>query len=278
MEESLAAEQAVEMTGPAAALVEQAFAEYLGHWNRLVSTTNWEKGHIISQWRRRLMETGAPQQVYSDEAWSRRVGNVSGQHVGRLRRVYEQFGEVYPQYPGLYWSHFQAAVDWPDAEMWLEGAVHSGWSVAQMRAQRWEALGRPEGQRPADEEFAAAEPDDDLGPAEDAAPSSRPSSVEGSMSVVEGPDFGDEGEASRDGTAGAAPWEETDPSSPASRVEPVRPFEHLGKLPEDLAAAFESFKLAILAHKLTGWTDISCGEVLAALDALKQLASAPAGQ
>jgi hypothetical protein len=163
--------------------------------------------------------------------------------------------------------------------MWLEGAVQSGWSVAQMRAQRWEALGQPEGQRPPDEELSAAEPDDDLGPAEDAA-TSRSSSVEGSMSVVEGPDFGDEGEASGPGPDGAsgAPWEEASPSQPASLAEPVRPFEHLGKLPDDLAEAFESFKLAILAHKLTGWTAISCGEVLAALDALKQLASAPPGQ
>jgi hypothetical protein len=224
------------------------------------------------------LAAGAPQQAYSDAAWSRRVGSVSGQHVGRLRRVYEQFGEVYPQYQGLYWSHFQAAVDWPDAEMWLEGAVQSGWSVAQMRAQRWEALGRPEGERPHDEELSPAEPDDDLGPAEDSEPSSRPSSVGGSMSVVEGPDFGDESAASGPDGHGAAPWEEAGPSQSAAAAEPVRPFEHLGKLPDDLAEAFESFKLAILAHKLTGWAEISCGEVLAALDALKQLASAPTGQ
>ena len=29
------------------------------------------------------------------KAWARRVGNVSGQHVGRLRRVYDRFGENY---------------------------------------------------------------------------------------------------------------------------------------------------------------------------------------
>ena len=280
MEEHLVAEEAAQISGPAAALVEEAFVEYLGHWNRLVSTTNWEKGHIISQWRRRLMEGDAPQQACSDEAWSRRVGNVSGQHVGRLRRVYEQFGEVYSQYQGLYWSHFQAALDWPDAEMWLQGAVESRWSVAQMRTQRWETLGRPEGQRPSEQDLGAAEPDDDLGPAEDSARPSAPSSVEGSMSVVEGPDFGDEIDATaRDGGAsGGAPWEEAGPAEPESSEEPVRPFEHLGKLPDDLAEAFENFKLAILAHKLTGWTAISCGEVLAALDALKQLASAPAGE
>ena len=74
----------------------------------------------------------------SDEAWSREVGGVSPQHVGRLRRTYERFGAVHKQYPGLYWSHFQAALDWPDAEMYLEGAVQNDWSVSQMRNQRWE--------------------------------------------------------------------------------------------------------------------------------------------
>ncbi len=37
-------------------VIEEASAEYLGRWNRLVSTTNWEKGRIISQWREALIE------------------------------------------------------------------------------------------------------------------------------------------------------------------------------------------------------------------------------
>ena len=56
-------------------------------------------------------------------------------------RVFERFGEVYDQYAGLFWSHFQAAIEWSDAEMYLEGAVQNDWSVAQMRNQRWEAMG-----------------------------------------------------------------------------------------------------------------------------------------
>ncbi len=66
--------------------------EFVGRWNTLISTTNWEKGRIIGQWRQALIETGAPATCYSDEAWSKRVGGVSSQHVGRLRRVFERFG------------------------------------------------------------------------------------------------------------------------------------------------------------------------------------------
>jgi hypothetical protein len=143
-----------------AALLEDASAEFLGRWNRLVSTTNWQQGRIISPWRQNLLSAAAPIQFCSDDAWSRRVGNVSPQHVGRLRRTYEQFGEVHEQYPGLFWSHFQAALDWPDAEMWLEGARLSGWSVAQMRRQRWQATGAVADQEPHDGDVVDAEPDE----------------------------------------------------------------------------------------------------------------------
>ena len=101
------------------------------------------EGRIIHEWRTSLVDSQASPTQYSDEAWSRRVGNVSGQHVGRLRRVFERFGGVQPSYANLYWSHFQAALDWNDAEMWLEGAVQNNWSVAQMRSSRWLAMARP---------------------------------------------------------------------------------------------------------------------------------------
>src|SRR4051812_31545091 len=109
------------------ALIDQTSEQYLGQWKRLVSTTNWEKGQIIHEWREALRGSDAPAGEYSDESWSRRVGNVTPQHVGRLRRAYERFGAARGEYAGLFWSHFQAALDWEDAEMWLEGAVQSGW-------------------------------------------------------------------------------------------------------------------------------------------------------
>ncbi len=38
-------------------------------------------------------------------------------------------------------------------------------------------------------------------------------------------------------------------------VEFVRPFEKLAELPDDVTEAFESFKLAILRHKMEGWNE-----------------------
>ena len=272
--EDLDAEEEAEVDSEA---VEQASAEYLGRWNRLISTTNWEKGRIISAWRQALVESDAPQQAYSDEAWARRVGNVSGQHVGRLRRVYDRFGDSYNNYSGLFWSHFQAVLDWDDAEMWLEGAVQSNWSVAQMRDQRWEAIGAPEDKKPRPEDVITGEFDEDSQSYEDDAPST----IDGSLDVVRDPDAEEsEGEADEfDPSVDSLPFEaDTLPESdcadaPASS--PVRPFENLPQLPDDIQDAVESFKLAILAHKMTGWEDVSCDDVVAALNALKQLALAP---
>ncbi len=165
--------------------VEHASQEFIGRWNRLVSTTNWEKGRIIQQWREALIDVGAAAQEYSDETWSRRVGGVTGQHAGRLRRVYQRFGASYGKFPGLYWSHFQAAVDWDDAEMWLEGAVHSQWSVNAMRNQRWETLG----QTAEDSPVIESEVDEDFEPAMNAAPDD---AVRPQLAEIRGGDDDDE--------------------------------------------------------------------------------------
>ena len=107
----------------ASAAPDDASQPFVGRWNLLVSTTNWEKGRIISEWRQALIDTDRPAREYSDESWARLVGAVTGQHAGRLRRVYERFGKTSQEFRGLYWSHFHAALDWDDAEMWLEGAI-----------------------------------------------------------------------------------------------------------------------------------------------------------
>jgi len=254
---------------PGTVVLEETSAQYLGEWTRLVSRTNWEKGRIIHEWREALQAAAAPPQECTDEAWARRVGGVSGQHVGRLRRVHERFADAAEQFPGLYWSHFQAALDWHDAEMWLEGAVQNAWSISQMRDQRWEALGAVESERPTDE-VAAADFDEDYTPP-----------VE-SMSTITG--AGDEVHAAHDFSAAAeeAPFGTDDDvdgydsndGDAAASVE-VRPFEHLPQLPDDLAEALESFKLAIVRHKLAGWSEVSSEDVLAALDGLKGLTLAP---
>jgi len=121
-------------------VVDSNSESFVGRWQSLVSQTNWEKGKIISEWRQAKIDDGSSSSQYSDEAWASMVGFVTCQHVGRLRRVYDRFGESWSTYAGLYWSHFWAALDWDDAELWLEGASQSRWSISQMRRTRAKAM------------------------------------------------------------------------------------------------------------------------------------------
>ena len=260
-----------------AGALDQTSQQFVGQWNGLVSTTNWEKGRIIDEWRQALVDTGAAAQEYSDEAWARRVGAVTGQHVGRLRRVHGRFGATAQEYEGLYWSHFHAALDWDDAEMWLEGAVLSDWSVSQMRKKRWEAMGAVASDRPQDVEIVVAEVDEDVKPdAADSAAQRRTDAVSEQQGgpIPEGPDFGDEALPPQSGHDESSASTYAD-EHPTETIEFVRPFENLADLPEDLGEAFEAFKLAILRHKTDDWKQISREDILAALDALKELALAP---
>ncbi len=250
-------------------LIDQTSETFLGQWSRLVSTTNWEKGRIIWQWREALAQSDAPVSEYSDDAWSRRVGNITPQHVGRLRRAWERFGAVRDDYDGLYWSHFQAALDWVDAEMWLEGAVQNHWSVAQMRSQRATTLGlldEPlEGNAASDSDWDQDAADAAGGPAGDVMKEVRSpvSATEESESFSASDDDSSDDDLSVD--------EMTD----GAELEPVRPFANLPSLPPDVSEAFETYKLCILRHKLGGWTEISRADLLASLDSLKELALAP---
>jgi hypothetical protein len=275
------AESTATATEPLAESLVVASQPYVGQWNRLVSTTNWQKGRIIGAWRQSLAGQGLPVSEYGDEAWARLVGGVTGQHVGRLRRVFARFGETYEQYAGLYWSHFQAALDWNDAEMWLEGAVSSGWSVARMRDERWRVLGEVESERPRDEDVVASETDEDSEPARTSQPLSP---ITGQYDEVrgprlEGPDFGDNSDshAGAGGQAGSTAGQASS-GTPADAEELVRPFEGLPDLPDDLQEAMDALKLAILHHKADGWRAIGVADVLRALDGLKALTTAPSGE
>jgi hypothetical protein len=256
-----------------ATLLAETSIEYVGRWNRLISTTNWEKGRIICQWREALQQADAPAANATDEAWSQQVGGVTPQHVGRLRRVYERFGDVFEQYAGLYWSHFQAACDWPDAEMYLEGAMQSGWSVSQMRDQRWEAMGGVPESKPCDADIVPAELDEDVSAVND---DPLPATISESLGEVHGAEdaYDDEPRAREDDetdASGHMPPVADSPSAP-----PLRPFEALPPLPADLNEAFELMKLAILSHKVSSWQEIARDDVLAVLESLRQLALAPA--
>jgi len=253
-------------------LIVQTSSEYVGLWNRLVSTTNWEKGRIIFLWRQALQQAAAPVAGCTDEAWAQQVGGVTPQHVGRLRRVYERFGEVCQQYPGLYWSHFYTALDWPDAEMWLEGAMQNNWSISEMRHQRWEALGALPDLKPRESEIFISETDEDDAPADDRRV---PEIISETFGEVHDPARERQPSDAMD-LDGSEPVGSDIAASRAKSAAPFRPFENLPTLPADLNEAFELFKLAVINHKLAGWQDIALDDVLAVLDALKQLALAPA--
>lgn len=255
--------------------------EFVGRWSTLISTANWEKGRIITEWREALMGSQSPSLAYSDEAWSRRVGGVSPQHVGRLRRVYDRFGSTQDSFAGIYWSHFLAALDWDDAELWLEGAVQSRWSVSQMRRTRWESMGSQPELEPNEQDIVAdgsiaSGMDEDYTPLAEV---DEATGVEdGPRSVAEGPrpdgpDFGAEdysassssevGDENDDGL----PWDDEFKSPGES------PFAKLPSLPVDLAEALEQFKLAIIRHRADAWAEVSQADIHRALDALKAFVS-----
>jgi hypothetical protein len=254
------------------ALIDQTSEQFLSQWKRLVSTTNWDKGQIIHAWRQALGASDAPTSEYSDEAWSRRVGNVTPQHVGRLRRAYERFGAIRDDYPGLYWSHFQAALDWDDAELWLEGAVQNDWSIAEMRHQRWEANGGIDPQ-PADDETSLSTPwDEDADPQE-------ADVVSGTLGTVASPARTDADETDNEAGYDRSQFDDaatSDTEGATARGEPFRPFADLPSLPADVNDAFEAYKLCILRHKLAGWQEISRDDLVSSLESLKQLALMPA--
>lgn len=253
--------------------LQQVSRPFVGRWNRLVSQTNWEKGEIILQWRLALIASGAEPDSYSDEMWSRQVGGVSPPHAGRLRRVAERFGATQSSYPGLYWSHFLAAIQWEDAPMWLEGAAASGWTVQQMREQRWKTLGELPAEDPAAIPLEAELLDEDVEPSAVSDDEAARGEAWGSSGPLpEGPDFGDEDPRASEGDPQYA--SERDALSGGVEADaplPVAPFAELPPLPEDVAEVVEQFKLCIVRHRGDGWQEVGPEAVLQALEGLRQL-------
>lgn len=249
---------------PADAIEEEKLSElanpFVGMWNQLISTTNWEKGRIVSEWRQALIESGAKSQQYSDEAWANRVGGVTAPHIGRLRRVHDRFVSTYESFEGLYWSHFLAALDWDDAPLWLEGASQEKWSVSQMRDRRWQSLGAVETDRPLTGDIVVVDTDEDVVmPAQGGGSTKEYGDEPGSSSgpMTERPDFGEEGEdelTSLSGSTAASAAPVFD-DAVAGGESAVQPFSGLPELPDDLSDAVESLKLSILRHKTSGWNE-----------------------
>ncbi len=265
----LTAETALELDPQAQTVT----APFVGQWHTLISQTNWGKGKIISEWRSALIASDASSISFSDETWTKQVGAVTSQHVGRLRRVYERFGQSFASYPGLYWSHFLAAIDWDDAELWLEGAMRSNWSISEMRKTRWETSGGDPKHAPRDEELITSEVDDDFDAltAENDEESDREKRdrAESSGPLAEGPDFGEEDyEPSMAGQSQPGDPGFESESFDASK-EQGNPFMGLPELPPDVSDAMEQFKLSIVRHRASKWADISQKQMHDVLDALK---------
>ena len=286
---------------PNSPLIDQLSKPIVGQWNVLVSQTNWEKGSLILHWRNELIAAGFPNTVYSDEAWARHVNNVSAQHVGRLRRVSERFGNTHQNFSGLFWSHFSVALDWEDAELWLEGAVQNSWSVAQMRVQRWDAIGVVGEQKPQDSDVFAA----DFGTTdfeEDTCQQPLADRIEGrhativsanvvgsggvveagavegfdasSVAVPEGIDkpAKKKGQTKKDKTKHSSSDGLRDTMMKTGEV--LMSLKEISAYPVDLAEPMELLKVAILNHKLAGWPSVSADQIRRSLDALRMLAVA----
>ncbi|MDR3233535.1 MAG: hypothetical protein LBT46_07735 [Planctomycetaceae bacterium] len=262
---------------------------HIGKWNKLVSQTNWEKGTCILNWRSELAAAGLPGTAYSDDSWSKRVG-ISPQHTGRLRRVAERFADKQSSYTGLYWSHFNAAFDWDDAELWLEGAVQNGWSVTQMKVQRAETVGASDDMKPREEDIFTGEIEEDSYFSPESVHRQTPQTIEertaviGAADITEGFDAGSGQSAEPSDTPSNRKAAKPNKKTPlaAGALENITTAVALAKLqclhlPEDFTEALEKLMLSVLNHKAAGWKKVSQQELADLFDLLKTLVYAVEG-
>jgi hypothetical protein len=153
-----------------------------------------------------------------------------------------------------------------------------------MRRQRWQAIGAPDELKPDDSDIVSAEVDEDSLPDWDARSAGSPGEVAevrapGAAAADDATDraerTGGNGGPTDDQTGSGQPDRKTSPDLGAPEVTGSRPFEDLPPLPDDLAEAVEVIKLAIVAHRMEGWSSVSRDDVLKTLDALKALVLAP---
>ena len=125
-------------------------------------------------------------------------------------------------------------------------------------------MGAPAADKPRAEDIAASELDEDYSPPTEQYDDVRQVGGPAAREVDREPTASESGRDSDEYGAGE-PFD--------AGTLPPPPFADLPPLPADLADAFESFKLAILRHKLAGWAEVSRDDVVAALTSLERLAT-----
>ena len=227
-------------------------ARYLSNWHELISRTNWEKGHIICQWRDKVCSVHAEVKPVSDRAWAQLVGGISAEHVGRLRRTFERFGDVYENYDRLSWTHFMVATAWDDAEMWLEGAAKSRWTIDEMRRTRWEAMGAVTRDKPDPREVIVEE----ISQEELDKPVTRGEGDIIQGPILEGPDWGEP----------SGHEKERDPIDVES-IEKI-----LASAPRDLSRSYKKLLEIIETCRDDNWQNIKKRDVLKLIAFMRQQA------
>lgn len=94
-----------------------------------VSQCNWVVGECAARWTQRYAKGR------TDADFGQLVG-LSGDQVYQRRRVWETFGDVRGDYPGLKWSHFYISLNWDDAPECLQWAEENQATVGELKMWR----------------------------------------------------------------------------------------------------------------------------------------------
>lgn len=104
---------------------QQIDADAIARWQKLVSDAAWAKGEVIAVYTANDLYT-------RDKEFAHAVGNVTKDYLRALRLVWDRFSDIRHNYPTLTWTHFYAALEWPDAHVWLRRADVVGLDPSEM--------------------------------------------------------------------------------------------------------------------------------------------------
>ena len=117
-------ENALNSSGPL-----ETEADLVSRAQLAVSQCNWVVGECAARWTQRYAKGR------TDADFGQLVG-LSGDQVYQRRRVWETFGDVRGDYPGLKWSHFYISLNWDDAPECLQWAEENQATVLELKMWR----------------------------------------------------------------------------------------------------------------------------------------------